>query len=159
MRLVTIETREWRCRWTTFINTTYDISLDSQISLLPLGFSLHLLAISFFSGSDIGLEIAGVQKMAHEFLLVTATPWGKDSEWAVTELRNHVGIPRKRLLYHGFLIVVESKSAEQKTRIHQQLSTHQQLWIHDASAWFLCGSKIELVTAINSQRHRQGWNS
>ena len=25
----------------TFINTTYDISLDSQISLLPLGFSLH----------------------------------------------------------------------------------------------------------------------
>jgi len=31
----------------TFINTTYDISLDSQISLLPLGFSLHLLACFF----------------------------------------------------------------------------------------------------------------
>ena len=31
----------------TFINTTYDISLDSQISLLPLGFSLHLLAFWF----------------------------------------------------------------------------------------------------------------
>ena len=30
-----------------FINTTYDISLDSQISLLPLGFSLHLLAFWF----------------------------------------------------------------------------------------------------------------
>ena len=29
----------------TFINTTYDISLDSQISLLPLGFSLHILAL------------------------------------------------------------------------------------------------------------------
>ena len=26
----------------TFIKTTYDISLDSQISLLPLGFSLLL---------------------------------------------------------------------------------------------------------------------
>jgi hypothetical protein len=30
----------------TFINTTYDISLDSQISLLPLGFSLHILALN-----------------------------------------------------------------------------------------------------------------
>ena len=46
-----------RCRWTTFINTTYDISLDSQISLLPLGFSLHLLAISFLKRESKGLGI------------------------------------------------------------------------------------------------------
>ena len=30
----------------TFIKTTYDISLDSQISLLPLGFSLLLASLS-----------------------------------------------------------------------------------------------------------------
>ena len=35
------ETSSWR-REFTFIKTTYDISLDSQISLLPLGFSLLL---------------------------------------------------------------------------------------------------------------------
>jgi len=29
---------------TTFIKTTYDNSLDSQTSLLPLGFSLHALS-------------------------------------------------------------------------------------------------------------------
>ena len=34
----------------TFINTTYDISLDSQISLLPLGFSPPFSA-SYYSGS------------------------------------------------------------------------------------------------------------
>lgn len=32
---------EWRCRPYNFIKTTYDISLNSQISLLPLGFSPH----------------------------------------------------------------------------------------------------------------------
>jgi hypothetical protein len=31
-----------RTRKKNFIKTTYDISLDSQISLLPLGFSLQL---------------------------------------------------------------------------------------------------------------------
>ena len=36
--------------------------------------------------------------------------------------------------HHGFGHVVDTKSAEQKTRIHQQLSTHQQLWIHDDMA-------------------------
>ena len=34
---------ELRCRTYNFIKTTYDISLNSQISLLPLGFSPHLM--------------------------------------------------------------------------------------------------------------------
>ena len=74
--------------WTTFINTTYDISLDSQISLLPLGFSLHLLPwISFylFQPSNQSGNLFFQQTVRESCLLPKDSPLVLSVCWAVNK--------------------------------------------------------------------------
>ena len=62
-----------RTRKKNFIKTTYDISLDSQISLLPLGFSLQLQKlINYYLTAGAGVKGESIEEIwlmaQHEFL-------------------------------------------------------------------------------------------